>query len=335
VRDVRPRVGVGLASFLGQILGLNNENLLQRSRFELKYLITEHRAAQVRAFARQYLAADPNAGRTPEGYPVYTLYSVYLDSPKLDLLQATVDAHKNRFKLRVRYYDENPKNPVYFEIKRRVNGAILKERAKVRRECAHRLLTGGVPNRDDLQNPHASDQYASLRRFLELAEKLKATPRVIVGYDREAWLTPDGNSARLTFDRNVIGGPYNHAFTVQHGPDWVMPDVGGVVLELKFTDRFPNWMRNMVQLFGLERCSMAKYVKCAHTLSRRQTSTMAMAASAAASLISPLKSPTPDAAPARVQTPGPAQAPALTPTTVSQRQGIVLPPGFSPVPRWA
>jgi len=39
--------------------------------------------------------------------------------------------------------------------------------------------------------------------------------------------------------------------------------VPGIVLELKFTDRFPNWMRQMVQTFNLFRTSMAKYVTCA------------------------------------------------------------------------
>jgi hypothetical protein len=293
-------------------LAYRTDNLLQRSRYELKYLVSERRADQVRAFARQYLAPDPYARMNPQGLPVYAIYSVYLDNVRQDLLNATVWGHKNRFKLRVRYYDENPVNPVYFEIKRRVNGAILKERAKVRREAAHRLLTGGIPHRDDLQNPHAADQYASLRRFLDLQEKLNAKPAVIVAYDREAWLTPDGNSARLTFDRNVAGGPYNSAFTVQAGSDWVMPEIGGAVLELKFTDRFPNWMRDMVQLFELERCSMAKYVKCAHTLARRE-----MAAAAR-----------PFAAPAQPPT-HPRPAPAAT------RKDSLIPPGFAAVPRFA
>jgi hypothetical protein len=33
-----------------------------------------------------------------------------------------------------------------------------------------------------------------------------------------------------------------------------------VVLELKFDGRFPNWMRELVQVFGLTQCSAAKYV---------------------------------------------------------------------------
>jgi hypothetical protein len=32
-----------------------------------------------------------------------------------------------------------------------------------------------------------------------------------------------------------------------------------VVLELKFTDRYPNWFRDLVQIFNLRQCGAAKY----------------------------------------------------------------------------
>jgi SPX domain protein involved in polyphosphate accumulation len=240
------------------------ETLLQRSRYELKYLINEELALTVRDFARTYLAPDPFTDET-KGFS-YPIYSVYLDSARLDLLNATVEGHKNRFKLRARYYDGNPESPIFFEIKRRVNGAILKERAKVRRTEAARLLEGGFPERADLVNEADAHAYAALRRFCELRDKLNAKPRCIVVYNREAWLTPDNNSARLTIDRNLEGGPYEPAMTTERTPEWVRPPIGGVVLELKFTDRFPNWMREMTRLFDLQRCSMAKYVKCVHSM---------------------------------------------------------------------
>ena len=241
------------------------EHLLQRSRYELKYLVDEARAAAVRDFARTYLAPDPHAvGRDPSGWPIYPIYSVYVDSPKMDLFRATVDGHKNRFKLRARYYDANPNSPVFFEIKRRVNGAILKDRAKVRRSEAPRLLDGAPPECDMLVNPADPHAYAALIRFCDLRDRLGAQPRVIVSYDREAWLTPDNNSARLTIDRNVAGGPFDPFLPASPGPGWVFPDVGGSILELKFTDRFPAWMREMVQVFNLQRCSLAKYIKVVH-----------------------------------------------------------------------
>jgi hypothetical protein len=34
-----------------------------------------------------------------------------------------------------------------------------------------------------------------------------------------------------------------------------------VVLELKFTDRFPDWFKELVRVFGLMQCGAAKYVE--------------------------------------------------------------------------
>jgi hypothetical protein len=34
-----------------------------------------------------------------------------------------------------------------------------------------------------------------------------------------------------------------------------------VILELKFTDRFPDWFKELVRVFGLMQCGAAKYVE--------------------------------------------------------------------------
>jgi hypothetical protein len=47
---------------------------------------------------------------------------------------------------------------------------------------------------------------------------------------------------------------------------WARPDIGGVVLELKFTDRFPYWMQTLAETFNLQRTSVPKYVECATLL---------------------------------------------------------------------
>ena len=41
-----------------------------------------------------------------------------------------------------------------------------------------------------------------------------------------------------------------------------------VVLEIKFTDTYPFWVRRLVQRFQLIRLSMAKYVLCINELQR-------------------------------------------------------------------
>ena len=80
--------------------------------------------------------ADPNQGNS---YPVHSLY---LDTSGLVLFRSTIDGLKNRFKLRIRFYDDNPRHPAFLEIKRRLTDVICKERAAVTREGVRLLLEG-------------------------------------------------------------------------------------------------------------------------------------------------------------------------------------------------
>src|SRR5678815_2419976 len=117
---------------------------MQQSRFELKYHINEETASRVRDFVRCYLNMDEfSVGKPDYSYPVHSLY---LDSDNLELYWRTVNGDKNRYKLRVRYYSDNPKSPVFFEIKRRMKDVILKQRCGVTHEAVPLLLAGQLPD---------------------------------------------------------------------------------------------------------------------------------------------------------------------------------------------
>ena len=95
---------------------------MQLQRFELKYRIGEHTALAIRDFVSSYLEIDEYGATLPNfAYPVHSLY---LDSPDLELYRTTINGDKNRFKLRLRFYENRPEAPVYFEIKRRMNNTI-------------------------------------------------------------------------------------------------------------------------------------------------------------------------------------------------------------------
>ncbi len=119
------------------------QHKMQRNRFEFKYLIDERCAHDVRNFARSHLVRDEFA--RAEMKWAYPTHSVYLDGPGLPLYQATVQGHKNRYKLRLRYYSEAESAPVFFEIKRRISDIVLKDRALVKRDRALRIMAGERP----------------------------------------------------------------------------------------------------------------------------------------------------------------------------------------------
>lgn len=234
---------------------------LQSSRFELKYIISEGLVRPLREFASSYLEPDEHAD--PKNGWEYNVHSLYLDSPTLALCRATMQGHKNRFKLRIRFYDFSPESPVFFEIKRRVSDVILKRRAKVRRDAVAGLLAGHWPDGSEVAK---GGDFGALQEFCSLRDMLRADGKAFVSYLREAYVTPNDNSVRMTFDRRIYGTPYEGSFDMTASHDAVYPKVDGVVLELKFTDRFPNWMREMARVFDLERTSMAKYVACVRKL---------------------------------------------------------------------
>lgn len=234
-----------------------NADRLQAQRFELKYRVDETIAVAIRRFVQAYLVPDDfGANREIPSYPVHSLY---LDSEELALYRATVNGDIKRFKLRARYYDDRPESPVYLEIKRRADRCILKDRALVRRADAVRLIEGETPTMQHLLRAEPR-QLAALRTFAQLMQRMGATPRAHVGYDREAWVSEGRNAVRVTMDRAIqcepcLGARLTTAF---ERPVTVFP--GRVILEVKFTDRFPAWVGAMVRAFGLQQQSAAKYV---------------------------------------------------------------------------
>lgn len=238
------------------------QHALQSSRFELKYIIDSACALAVRSFVRDHLEPDDHADLTEENW-AYPVHSLYIDNPRLLLYQQTVHGLKNRFKLRIRFYDGDPRAPAFLEIKRRVTDVIRKERAAITREGVECLIDGGWPGPSYLFGKNGNMQAVSaLENFRSLYTSIGAGPAVYVSYMREAYVSPNSNQVRVTFDRQLFGSRFDRSKCLFPPMDGVRPKIGGVILELKFTDRFPSWMRDLVQTFNLQRCSMPKYIDC-------------------------------------------------------------------------
>jgi hypothetical protein len=237
---------------------MSQDHRLQPQRFELKYLIDDAITPSIRDFLSSYLELDEyGVGRPGSAYPVHSLY---LDSDDLKTFQASVNGSKNRFKLRLRYYDDRPETPVFFEIKARVDNCILKQRCGVRREAVPLLVAGQLPEPSQLLSREPR-HLVTLQRFALLLHQLQARPKAHNNYFREAWVSSHDNSVRVTFDRQIRIEPFfqAQAITEMIRPVRVFPEF--TVLELKFTNRFPNWFKEMVRRFDLMQFSSAKYVE--------------------------------------------------------------------------
>ena len=242
-------------AFFPTTFSRNLADNLQRQRYEHKYIIRENGLGRARFCVllprvRLFGATQPN-----KSYPVHSLY---LDSPDLRLYQTTINGDKNRYKLRIRFYEDRPKAPVFFEIKRRTDNTISKQRGGVKREALDQVMAG----QSLLPEHMASDDpqhRAAIEQFIHHMNELNATPR-------HMWPTTvrrgstDDNSVRVTMDREtrIQVDPTYRMSTEMTDPNYVFGD--NIVLELKFTNRYPDWFRELVRIFGLAQCGAAKYV---------------------------------------------------------------------------
>jgi hypothetical protein len=241
------------------------DHTLMASRYELKYLIPQRLAERVRAFVRQHLELDEFGGGPPNfDYPVHSLY---LDSDDWKIYWRTINSDKNRFKLRIRYYNENDKTPVFWEVKRRMKDIILKQRCGIWRFAADRVVNGQLPAPLEMCAPHDPSELKSIQEFFRLQYEMGAVGKMHVAYMREAYVNDRNNEVRVTFDRHVrVATRFDQSFTTQMRKPFVCTGTGEnpddvVILELKYSGRFPDWYRELVQTFNLVQGGAAKYAE--------------------------------------------------------------------------
>jgi len=224
------------------------------SRFECKYLVDPAIVPDVRFFLSSFTEPDSYAAKLP-GYR-YPICSLYLDSPSLDLYRQTVAGEMDRFKLRVRTYDDNPISPAFLEVKRKHNSIVHKRRAGLSRERVTRLLDGESFPLDDL-HPEALRDVDYFSAHVSL---LEARPVIRVKYYREAYQSTGNEPVRITIDTDLqhvlsLDGSFSHKTG-----RWVSTPLDGVILEVKFTERFPWWVQDFVQSFSLNQRAVPKYI---------------------------------------------------------------------------
>ena len=232
-------------------------NLVDRTltcRFELKYHIRESKAQAIAQFVKQYIDVDRYCKLQRGGD--YPIVSLYLDSENMELCRESLDGQKNRFKLRIRSYTDEPDYPCFFEIKRRMNTVIMKSRARVMHHDIPHLLSG-LP----LPPQSFNVDKRALNQFQLYMSSIRAGPIILIRYRRQAFESESENRVRVTFDRELCYSVTKESEVRLGGNGWQHSPftLGGVILEVKFTERYPAWLSRMVKYFDLRARSISKY----------------------------------------------------------------------------
>jgi SPX domain protein involved in polyphosphate accumulation len=221
-------------------------------RYEMKYRISESKAAAIEHHIQQYLPKDHYSKIQPGGD--YPIVSLYLDSPDLKLCKETLSGKKNRFKLRIRSYSDEVGTPCFFEIKRRLNNIIIKSRARILSENISEVLSSlWLPDQK-----YKTDKEI-VRQFQFYAQSINAKPITRVRYIRRAYEGASENRVRVTFDRQLSCNTSYLPSVSLNGGRWQRVELGRVILEIKFTSHYPAWLSRMVKTFNLQLQSTSKY----------------------------------------------------------------------------
>ncbi len=225
-----------------------------RCRHELKYHISESKAEAVAQFIKPYIQLDRYCKLHRSGD--YPIVSLYLDSGDLQLCRESLGGHKNRFKLRIRSYTDEPDYPRFLEIKRRINTIIMKSRARVMDRDVPTLLAG-LP----LPPQNYTADTETINQFQFYMNNIRARPAVLVRYTRQAYEGGLENRVRVTFDRELAYHVTSLPEVRLAGGAWQRNSftLGGVILEVKFTAHYPVWLSRMVKYFNLRQQSISKY----------------------------------------------------------------------------
>lgn len=249
--------------------------MARSSRYELKYLVEDPRAIAIADFVTSYLRPSPNnVYGSIRGHPVISLY---LDSPDYFLYRQSYTGHKNRMKLRIRFYDDEWAKPAVLEVKRRVAEVVCKDRAAMSREGVRQILTNGWPEHpyraDSAHLVHGRRRQDINDDFWRYANTIQARGAIFISYYREVYESAEDEELRVTIDRYIHGSRYDGSGRM------VMPKRGwrpflppymapfprdGAILELKFNNQAPRWMFELVKIFNLKQISVCKYTACVY-----------------------------------------------------------------------
>lgn len=226
------------------------KNDLDKKRHELKYIYAESDLQIIENKIKSVCRRDRNSNEKGQ----YRIRSVYFDTYNDAFLKENEAGVDNRKKYRIRIYN-NSADYIQLECKETVADTKSKKSCRVTKDQCEKLIAG------EKISDFAPDQ-TLLTQFLTESKINIYEPKVIVEYDRNAYIHPVGNT-RITFDRNICASmDFEHFFEKRIYRRAIMPQ-GKNILEVKYDEVIPDFIWGMIPCrSSSQRSSFSKYSLC-------------------------------------------------------------------------
>ena len=219
------------------------------ARHELKYFIHPAEVEALRLQLRKGLKLDSHCY---DGRP-YAIRSLYFDDIDDSAYFDKVGGVMHRDKYRIRIYRHSDAE-IFLERKRKLGDLIQKSSVQITRRLCDQLIDGDPRGLQKSGNPLLQDMFVQMRTKL-------LRPRVIVDYEREAYLHPVEN-VRITFDLKLRSGMHSTDLFYPNIPVISPLDANQEILEIKFDNYLPGHISSMLAEVRAERSAVSKYVLC-------------------------------------------------------------------------
>lgn len=179
----------------------------------------------------------------------YMVHSLYFDDYKDNSLYDTIYGLSKRFKWRIRYYDKP--DCIKLEKKEKLFGRCHKKTCKLKKEEYTKIMEGDIDLIYNTDKKLIKELVADI-----LMHNFK--PKVIVEYERIAFIEINTN-VRVTIDMhiaassdidNFLNGDYTKYYIDKHNYN---------VLEVKFDDVLPSYIKNIVESYKFSKIGFSKY----------------------------------------------------------------------------
>lgn len=218
-------------------------------RHEYKYRIDARQKAVLQIRAQGAMERDSHAGADGE----YLIRSLYFDSPEDACFYENENGVDPREKYRIRFYNCDTSR-ISLECKAKIRGMTKKNACPLTLEQCRQFMAGEIPEPDRDISPGQAAMFTQMRQ-----KGLR--PVVIVQYIRMPFVCAAGN-VRVTFDDAVVSSNDISGFLQREIPLRSVLGTGESILEVKWDELLPSYIKEQLALDSLQWTSFSKYYLC-------------------------------------------------------------------------
>lgn len=216
-------------------------------RNEWKYRVQEQDLAMIENRVAGILDLDFHSNKTGK----YEVHSLYFDDYKDTCAKENEAGVSRRFKYRIRYYGSNT-DILKLECKEKMDGRCHKKSSFITKEIYEKILAGKA---DEL---YWETEDPLLKKFCIHMMTRFFAPRIIVDYERSAYVEEITN-VRITLDKNISVSDEVGNFLTRKYISCPIQERSEHVLEVKFDNILPGYIKNLVTNKNLQQSSFSKY----------------------------------------------------------------------------